>query len=205
MRLVARYRAALLAGALGAALGTAAAAPPEDGFVERAGERIPTVLEPAGLEAPLRLNGVGVFSKFIFDIYVAALYLPEPSRSPEAIISANDRPRRLELRFVYRRIDGDRFIRRFRDHVEESLDGEYRRVMMEAVASSRDLQLFGTDIVAGDVIAYQYRPGRGTRIEYNGEQVAHVEDPTYFEALLAMWIGEKAPDKGLKAALLGID
>ena len=171
--------------------------------VERAGKEIPKTVEHPGAETPLRLNGTGVMRRYFQDIYVAALYLPEREQEAQAILGADDQVRRLELHFVFRRVGGDRFISEFESGMEESLSGERLEVMRTAFETYRDA--FETDVVDGDVITYDYHPGEGTRILLNGDEVAHIEDPLYFEALLAMWIGEDAVDGDIRDGLLGVD
>lgn len=164
------------------------------------GVELPRAVEREGLEQPLVLNGAATLRRFFVRIYTVALYVPEPGVDAEAIIEADDRPRRVHLHFAYRSVDGERILRAWEDGAAENLHGELRDAMSRAIEQSRDA--FRTDVEKGDEIVYDYTPGEGTRIMHNGEQVAFIEDPLYFRALLAFWIGDDPVDDGARSKLL---
>ncbi|MGE4293434.1 MAG: chalcone isomerase family protein, partial [Desulfovibrio sp.] len=64
---------------------------------ERAGVNMPESTEVEG--TPLVLNGLALRSVFVFDVYVAGLYLPEKNNDAEAILKF-DAPRRMVMHIV---------------------------------------------------------------------------------------------------------
>ena len=70
------------------------------------GVKIPETINLAGGQQ-LILNGVGIRSKFFFDIYIAELYLSEKLPSTEAVL-ALDKPRRVVMRFIYSEVGAEK-------------------------------------------------------------------------------------------------
>ena len=66
--------------------------------------------------ANLVLNGAGIRSKNLFDIYTCALYLPQKQTSAEAII-ADEHERRIKLHFVYS-LGSNRLLKAFNEAIE---------------------------------------------------------------------------------------
>src|SRR5438067_9930660 len=64
---------------------------------ELAGVTMPDTASVAG--KTLKLNGMGLRTKWFFKVYVAGLYLENPTRSAEAAVSA-DQVKRVELRLL---------------------------------------------------------------------------------------------------------
>ena len=79
--------------------GAAASAQP----VEREGVKLEPTAQVGG--AALQLNGVGVRTRAIFKVYVGALYVPQKSSSPAALL-AQKGPRRISLTML-RNVDAD--------------------------------------------------------------------------------------------------
>ena len=148
---------------------------------------------------PLVLNGAGIRSKFIFDIYVGALYLPSKATSVEAVL-AETGPKRVSMHFLYKEVSKDKLTNGWREGLENNLD-EARFKQLEP-ALDRFNSLFRT-VREGDVIEIDYLPGKGTQVWINGELQGTVENPQFYPALLLVWLGEDPADADLKDAMLG--
>lgn len=168
---------------------------------EVAGINLPETLTLQGDSTPLVLNGAGIRSKFIFDIYVGALYLPARATTVEAIL-AEPGPKRVSMHFLYEEVSKDKLTDGWREGLENNLD-EARFQQLEP-ALKRFNALFRT-VKEGDVIEIDYLPGKGTRVWINGELQGTVEDPRFFPALLLVWLGEDPADADLKDGMLGQD
>lgn len=149
--------------------------------------------------AELVLNGAGVREKFFFDIYVGALYLPRRTQDAEAAIAMGG-PKRVSMHFLYGELSGEKLA----DAWSEGFEKNQSR---QSMAALRDrLQLFNrmfSTVHRGDIVVLDYIPGEGTRVSVRGEEQGIVAGEDFSHALLAVWLGGKPADKGLKKALLG--
>ncbi len=149
----------------------------------------------------LALNGAGVRSKFIFDLYVAALYLGEKKTSSAAVLG-DAGEKRLALHLL-------------RDISAETLSGSFNKAIRNnhsaAELSVLDVSLkefaaiFATmsEVKKGDVITLDYLPASGTQVSVNGAVKGVVAGAAFNTALLKVWLGEKPAQEDLKKKLLG--
>ena len=56
----------------------------------------------------------------------------------------------------------------------------------------------------GDVILLDYVPGTGTSVTINGTKIGTIPGEDFNQALLAVWLGDKPADDGLKEGMLGM-
>ena len=62
-----------------------------------------------GLDSPLKLNGAGIRYKFIFKIYVGALYLEKKINDPNEILT-NPGPSRVIMHIVYDEVPSEKLV-----------------------------------------------------------------------------------------------
>ena len=166
------------------------------GAVELAGVTVPDRVEVAGQS--LKLQGAGIRKKFIFKVYVGALYLATPTSDPAAAVGA-DEPKRITMVFV--RSVGEKKLRgAFEDGffkaAQERLDALKPRI-------DRFLSFFAGGVEKGDEITLTYVPGKGTVVAVRGQEKGVIEGKDFMEALWGIWLGEAPADSGLKKAMLG--
>ncbi|MDX8410816.1 MAG: chalcone isomerase family protein [Mariprofundaceae bacterium] len=161
------------------------------------GVTLPEQVEVAGQK--LVLNGAGVRSKFIFDIYVGALYLPSKTRDAgKAIAMAG--PKRVTMNFLYSEVSGEKLANGWSDGFEKN----------QSISAMKKLQprldqfnaMFFT-VHEGDLIVLDYVPGEGTKVSIRGEEMGAVAGEDFNQALMAVWLGKKPADKDLKEGMLG--
>lgn len=59
------------------------------------------------------------------------------------------------------------------------------------------------DVKKGDIVDFDFTKSRGTSVTVNGKLIGEkIGGQKLYEAVLKIWLGEKAIDNGLKAALL---
>ncbi len=149
----------------------------------------------------LVLNGGGIRSKNMFDIYTCALYLPQKQTSAEAII-ADGHERRVKLHFVYP-LSSARLLKAFNEAIEEN----YSPAELAALAAQLKQmdQLFETvdHVKVDDVIAIDYLPTIGTQISLNGRLLGTIPGVEFNRALLKIWLGDAPVQADLKKAMLG--
>lgn len=151
--------------------------------------------------AVLQLHGAGVRDKFIFDIYVGALYLPATGQDATTILGA-DQPARIEMHFLHDEVSHEKLAAAWRDGFKGNNDPE----VLDTIGPEleRFIGLFPT-AVEGDVFAMEYLPGEGTAVIINGETAGAVGSDVFFSALLGVFLGPEPADDDLKEGMLGTD
>lgn len=143
----------------------------------------------------LTLNGQGIRKKFIFNVYVASLYVETPSKDGAAIIKA-DEVKRVELKLL-RDVDRKTFV--------EAIEGAFKKNAKNFDALSERLTKFTekiTDQKKGQAVVVLYVPGKGTRVEGTADSYV-AEGKDFADALFSVWLGQEPVDEGLKKGMLG--
>lgn len=150
----------------------------------------------------LQLNGLGLRAVLVIKGFVAGLYLNGKATSLQEV-SALPGPKRLQLRML-RGAAPDDFnsalvhgIRRNATEAEQARLGE-RIAQLE-----QKIQSIGST-VKGDVIDFDYVPGRGTTLSVNGAaRGPAIAGADFYDAVLSIFVGEHPVDTRLKKGLLG--
>lgn len=146
----------------------------------------------------LNLNGAGIRTKFVFDIYVAAFYTNKAVKSMSQV--SDDAPMRMAMHFVYDEVSKEKLVDGWNDGFEDNLSDE----KLKKLKSRIDLfNSFFETVHKGDVINLDYVPGKGTLIYINNKNKGLVAGSEFYQALLMIWLGEDPVGSGLKYALLG--
>lgn len=151
--------------------------------------------------ASLQLNGAGVRTKIIFDVYVGALYLGEKKTSASAVL-ADAGEKRVALHLLR-----DMEAKKLLDAFNTAIAANHTPAELAALdASIKDFSaIFNimTEVKKGDVIALDYQPSSGTQISVNGVSKGIIAGAAFNTALLKIWLGEKPAQADLKQKLLG--
>lgn len=162
------------------------------------GHSIPDQLPAA--DGPLVLNGAGLRDKFMIDLYVGGLYLPQKSSDADAIIGS-DKPMAMRLLIVSSRITSENLSEAVAEGFEHAL-GNRQAAMQPRIDDF--LNTFKQEAIKqGDVFEMLYQPGSGTLISKNGKQINSIEGLDFKSALFAIWLGREPAQKSLKEAMLG--
>ncbi len=165
---------------------------------ELAGVTLPDTVKVG--DAGLKLNGMGLRKKLMIKVYVGALYLPEKSSDGRAILEA-DAPSRMVMHFLYKEVEAAKL-------TEAWSEGFANNSPAEAPGLKDSLDRFNawwSAMKSGDEAVMTYVPGVGTTLEINGKSLGTIEGRPFARALLAVWLGDKPPDKGLRQGVLGLD
>ena len=162
------------------------------------GLSIPDKVTLADTGALLQLNGVGMRSKFIFDVYVGALYTEKPAVTRDEVL-AQKGPKRILMHFVYDEVEADKLVNGWNDGFRENQSEEKLTGLAERI--KRFNAMFST-VHAGDVILLDYVPGYGTIVNIRGEKKGVIEGEDFSGALLDIWLGDAPADTDLKQAML---
>jgi Chalcone isomerase-like len=166
------------------------------GAGELAGVTLPDSVTVNG--SKLVLNGLGLRKKAIFKVYVGALYLPERSSDPAAII-ALDAPKRMVMHFV-RSVGSGKIV----DGWQEGFTANNSPAVVSAVKEKMDrFCALWTDMKDDDEAVMTYVPGTGTTLEIAGKELGVIPGKDFADALFAVWLGNEPPTEALKDGVLG--
>ena len=167
--------------------------------VEREGMRYEDTSKVAG--SKLVLNGVGVRGGFIKG-YVAGLYLPSKQGDAEQVFASKG-AKRISVRMLLD-VDGATLARTFGDGIRKNYKDDALEALRERMETfDGQVRAIG-GVKKGDAIDLDYAPASGTHLLVNGKpQGDAIAGDDFYVALLKMFIGERAVDKTLRAALLG--
>lgn len=150
----------------------------------------------------LFLNGAGIRSKMMFDIYVVALYLGEKTKKSDVVI-ADVNNKRVALHILFG-LKSETLLEAFKKAIEAN-HSEVQLVAMDGQLR-KFYAIFNTipEVKKGDVILLDYLAGVGTKVSINGTERGVVEGVEVNRALLKIWLGGKPVDDDLKKELLGV-
>lgn len=149
----------------------------------------------------LQLNGLGVRTKFFIKLYAAGLYLPAKKTTVEEVLKTEG-PRRMQLQ-ILRDISGDDFGAAFMSGINANLSKEEKSRIVTQISQFGQIFAMMPGLKKGDVLDLDWVPGTGTVAGYNGKPIGEVMQGIQFHnAVLKIWLGEKAVDAALKPLLL---
>ncbi len=169
---------------------------------EVAGVKLDDRIRVAPNSPELALNGVGVRTRFFVKVYVAGLYATD-RKTTAADALALGGPKRFAmvmLRDVTAPQLTDALNDGFKANNSPADQERYRAQLGELTAIMNSLG----GAKKGEVVALDYLPETGTRVQLNGEPKGKpIPDEGFYRALLRVWLGENPVDADLKKGLLG--
>ena len=153
-------------------------------------------------QTDLVLNGAGMRTKFVFKVYVAALYLQE-KKGTTADILALPGPKRVSLRLV-RELSAEQLVEALEEGIRDNITPAERDALKPRLAELAAIMAGVKQGKDGDLIAIDFIPGSGTQVSLNdavrGKPIAGDD---FYRTLLRIWLGDNPVSKDLKKALLG--
>ena len=152
-------------------------------------------------KSDLTLNGAGVRTRFIFKVYVGALYLQSKAGTTENVL--RDAGAKRIAMHMLRDLDAEQLFTALNDGLTKNhTPGELARLEPQV----KQLEGIFNAVKAAkkdDVILLDYLPGAGTRVTVRGEDKGTIAGEDFNRALLRIWLGDQPADAGLKKAMLG--
>ena len=145
----------------------------------------------------LKLNGMGLRKKLIFDVYVAGLYLETPTKDASAAVST-DQVRRVHMRML-RDLGKDTV----GESIEKGFKANNAAQMPKLEARLKQLLAGLSDLKKGEDIVITYVPGEGTRLEIRGQRAEVIPGKDFADAMFSVWLGSEPVDGSLKEGMLG--
>lgn len=164
---------------------------------EVAGVKVDEKVQLNGSE--LLLNGAGLRTRFMFKVYVAALYLQRKTTSSAEVLDA---PTRRVSMLMLREVDADSMFGALRDGLRDNLD-EARLAALQPQISQFEMVMRRVGTARnGDRITLDFFADN-VAVSFNGDARGSVGGGGFANALLRVWLGDKPVNGGLKKALLG--
>ena len=147
----------------------------------------------------LYLNGAAVFSKYIFDVYAVGLYLESKSNNVNSILN-EDKPFIIRMHLL-REIPSEKLMEGLVNGFHYGTNGKEYKLKKEI----NQLNVLFPDeyVKENDVLQFDYKPGTGTRIYYNGRQRISIPGYYFKRAVLGIWLGGDPKLVKVKQQLLG--
>ena len=167
------------------------------------GTPFPDTIAITGDGPTLVLNGAGERKILLFRIYAIGLYLPRQARTLEEVIAL---PGAKRMHMIMLR--NDITAKQVHDHVIARIeDGTQPADMAQMRARLAELdRIIDAERVIhkGGTITLDYLPGQGTIIRVNGAVKGEpIPGEDFYNALLRIWLGDKAKSLALRDQLLG--
>lgn len=164
---------------------------------EIAGVTVAESLQGDGVE--LKLNGVGIRSK-LFKIYIAGLYLENPSAEGKVVIEDNGQ-KKMVMHFLYDEVAADKLTEAWNEGFQANLD---EAALAELGTEIREFNDMFETVTEGDDVIIDYHPEKGTSVTIKGKVKGTVAGKPFADALFSIWLGEEPVTSDLKAELLGV-
>ena len=147
-------------------------------------------------DSELALRGCGLLRYMVFiKAYVAAFYLPENTRSEDAL---GDVPKHLEIEYFH-----DITAQDFAKATTSSISRNLSLTTFQRLKPKIDeFNALYRDVKAGDRYALTYVPGKGTTLLWNGQPLGTVSGVDFAAGLFGIWVGPNPLDTDLKRLLL---
>jgi hypothetical protein len=147
-------------------------------------------------DSELALRGCGLLRYMVFiKAYVAAFYLPENTRSEDAL---GDVPKHLEIEYFHD-ITAQDFAKATTSSISRNLSLTTFQRLKPKIDEFNTLY---RDVKAGDRYALTYVPGKGTTLLWNGQPLGTVAGVDFAAGLFGIWVGPNPLDTDLKRLLL---
>lgn len=149
----------------------------------------------------LVLNGAGLRTKVIFNVYVIGLYLPR-KKSDAATVLQLAGPKRVAIQML-RNVSAEQFSEALAEGIRDNHSEAESRVLepqvKELVATMAEIK----QAKKGMTIALDWT-GAATQLVIDGKPAGRpIAGEDFYRALLRVWLGEKPVQEDLKKALLG--
>ncbi|MBL1321355.1 MAG: chalcone isomerase family protein [Methylophaga sp.] len=164
--------------------------------IELGGIDMPDTMQADGQE--LLLNGAGIRSKFVFDLYVAGLYLGVKETDAAKIIASTE-PMILRLHIISSKITSKKMTNATRSGFKKATGGKIEPISSEI---EQFLKAFSDKIEVGDIFDIVANE-QGVVISKNSVQQQTISSQQFKQALFGIWLSDKPVKAKLKKALLG--
>jgi hypothetical protein len=158
------------------------------------GHQIPDTVSQDGKN--LTLIGAGIRNKWMFNVYVGALYAEKPTFNAANLIKS-EQAKRMDLHML-RDVGKDKIVESIREGFEKQ-----SKAQMPALQARLDqLAAAVPDLKKGDVLSLTYVAEKGVLVGGAAKETV-IPGKDFADALFSVWLGPDPVDGDLKRKLLG--
>jgi hypothetical protein len=158
------------------------------------GTQVPDTVTQDG--KTLRLIGGGVRTKWMFDVYVGALYAEKPTFNAQNLIKS-EQVKRMDMHML-RDVGRDKIIETIREGFERN-----SKAQLPALQARLDqLAEAVPDLKKGNLLSLTYVPEKGVVVGGVAKETV-IPGKDFGDALFSCWLGPEPADADLKRKLLG--
>jgi hypothetical protein len=161
---------------------------------ERDGVVVPATIQVDG--KPLQLMGMGLRKKLWVRVYLASLYLENPTEDAKQVI-ATDQIKRVQMNML-RDLDRGKIVEAVQQGFERNSGQQLPRLQERLDRFLRAIP----DLRGGQTIVITYFPGRGTSLKAGSGEDVSIAGKDFADALFSVWLGDNPVDGDLKAEML---
>jgi len=144
----------------------------------------------------LSLIGAGIRNKWMFNVYVGALYAEKPTFNAANLIKS-EQIKRMDLHLL-RDVGKDKIVESIREGFEKQ-----SKAQMPALQARLDqLAAAVPDLKKGDTLSLTYVPDKGVVVGGAAKETV-IPGKDFADALFSVWLGPDPVDGDLKRKLLG--
>jgi len=149
-------------------------------------------------EQALQLNGSGVRTKTLVQIYEAGLYLLKPNTNATSILDA-DEPMAIRIKITSGFVSRSALVSSLKDGLAQSTGGK-----TDAFAGDiEQLQQFlADDVKKNDIYDFMYTPNKGLSVLKNGKSQGVIPGLAFKKAFFGIWLSDSPVDKDLRKGML---
>jgi Chalcone isomerase-like len=164
-------------------------------------EGIPIAARTSVENNNLSLNGAGLRTKYFFKIYVAALYVQEPTINPDRVIKEPG-AKSMQL-ILLRDLSAEQLIEALQQGLEQNLSANSLASLQPRLTAFENVIRSLHEGRQSDKLILDFVPGIGTQIRMNGiSGGAPISGEDFYRALLTVWLGNTPVQDSLKHELL---
>jgi len=158
------------------------------------GNQVPDTVTQDG--KTLSLIGAGIRNKWMFNVYVGALYAEKPTFNAANLIKS-EQIKRMDLHLL-RDVGKDKIVESIREGFEKQ-----SKAQMPALQGRLDqLAAAVPDLKKGDTLSLTYIPDKGVVVGGAAKETV-IPGKDFADALFSVWLGPDPVDGDLKRKLLG--
>src|SRR5262249_3418573 len=161
---------------------------------EREGVVAPPEIQVEG--RTLKLMGMGLRKKLWIKVYLASLYVENPTDDPAQVI-ASDQVKRVQMNML-RDLDHGKIVEAVQQGFERNSGPQMPRLQERLDRFLRAVP----DLHGGETIVITYLPGRGTLIKPGSGAEVELPGKDFADALFSVWLGKHPVDEELRQEMM---
>ena len=149
----------------------------------------------------LQLNGAGIRTKVILNIYAMGLYLPQPAKTADAAL-ASPPPRQIRIQLL-RALSGATFADALIDGLKQNQPAEALAPFQSSIDALRQAIAAHSEFPENSIVLITEEKNGAVQIVINDKpMLAPITQSGFFSLLLSIWLGSNPVQESLKNALL---